>query len=363
MVRIVTQKAKENPYINNPGWRNRVKEEEEKNSLTLGQRLALKHQIAEKPKPSETSSKVDSNKTKKVDSGEESEWTWETCSSSSQEDDGYEYTTVNNKTKVKTPPPPAGGRRPAVVYSKSNTTTLCSTEDSKSIKQTTSTPATPNSAVRNRWLESLADPKPKASSQTERIPNFGSTVSLNKHLLGGRETEKTPAPAAPAAPAVPAPAPAAPAPAAPVGLAHAAQPGSIQLHPGPGAPQPGNIVPEIPDYGGIEEGNRGFDITAADYDDVVAEDFADKFGKKRNWRVFEGMVDGEEEDIEGVTKGKKNLRMEMTLLTSLHFSVNEESDFCADCAPLPLCDWWAIKNKLTVEEGDAGEIDKKKRRH
>ena len=196
VVRIVTQKAKENPYINNPGWRNRVKEEEEKNSLTLGQRLALKHQIAEKPKPSESSSQAES-KTKKTsgDSGEESEWTWETCSSSSQEDDGYEYTVVNNKTKVKTPPPPppSGARRPPVVYSKSNTTTLCSTEDSKSIKQSPSTPATPNSAVRNRWLESLADPKPKASPQAERIPNFGSSVSASKHLLGrqvSRESEK-----------------------------------------------------------------------------------------------------------------------------------------------------------------------------
>ena len=69
--------------------------------------------------------------------------------------------------------------------------------------------------------------------------------------------------------------------------------------------------------------------------------------KKRNWRVFERMEDEGEEDIEGVTKGKKNLRMEMTLLTSLHFSVNEESDFCADCAPLPLCDWWSIKEKIT----------------
>ena len=76
------------------------------------------------------------------------------------------------------------------------------------------------------------------------------------------------------------------------------------------------------------------------------------------------MEKDKEEDIEGVTKNeKKNLRAEMTLLTSLHFTVNEESDFCADCAPLPLCDWWSLKEKLTVEEGDVGDIGKKKKRH
>ena len=171
VVRIVTQKAKENPYINNPGWRSRVKEEEEKNSLTLGQRLALKHQIAEKPKPSE----------KKAESGEESEWTWETCSSSSQEEEGYEYKVGKTPPKVKSPPPAVPTKRTPVVYSKSNTTTLCSTED-KAIKQTPATPATPNNAIRNRWLETLTDPKPKSSS--ERIPNLGSTVSISKNLLG-----------------------------------------------------------------------------------------------------------------------------------------------------------------------------------
>ena len=175
VVRIVTQKAKENPYINNPGWRSRVKEEEEKNSLTLGQRLALKHQIAEKPKPSESSAK-------KTESGEESEWTWETCSSSSQEQEGYEYKVAKSPPRVKTPPPPVPARRTPVVYSKSNTTTLCSTEDNKSIKPPPSTPATPNNAIRNRWLDTLTDPKPKSS--TERIPNFGSAVSMNKNLLG-----------------------------------------------------------------------------------------------------------------------------------------------------------------------------------
>ena len=90
--------------------------------------------------------------------------------------------------------------------------------------------------------------------------------------------------------------------------------------------------------------NKYFDNSKAH---VEAGKFADKFGKKINWRTFEKM----EEEVEGVTKGKKNLRSEMTLLTSLHFTVNSKSDFCADCAPLPLCDWWSIKENLTVEDG------------
>ena len=96
MVRIVTQKAKENPYINNAGWRSKIKEEEEKNNLTLGQRLALKHQISDKPRVKEKSpsGKTRSEKQKGDSGDDDSEWTWETCSSSSQEQDGYEYTTV-----------------------------------------------------------------------------------------------------------------------------------------------------------------------------------------------------------------------------------------------------------------------------
>ena len=193
VVRIVTQKAKENPYLNNPGWRTRIKEEEDKNSLTLGQRLALKHQIVDKPKSKEKSPSCTDNK--KADSGEESEWTWETCSSSSQEQDGYEYTVVGSKkkgqnqrsgVKIKTPPPSESPKRPAVVYSRSNTTTLCSTEDNTAIKQTPSCPPTPNSSIRNRWLDSmLSDNSQNTKQQTssERIPNFGKAVSMNKNLL------------------------------------------------------------------------------------------------------------------------------------------------------------------------------------
>ena len=179
VVRMVTQKAKENPYINNPGWRSKIKDEEDKNNLTLGQRLALKHQIVEKPRVKEKSPSSGKSRTevKKSDSGdEESEWTWETCSSSSQEQDGYDYTVIsskmNKRNKTKTPPPQ--DKRPALVYSRSNTTTLCSLEDNTSIKQQQQQPTTPtsaniNSADRNRWLESLSSERTKQCSTDHRV--------------------------------------------------------------------------------------------------------------------------------------------------------------------------------------------------
>ena len=206
VVRIVTQKSKENPYINNAGWRSKIKEEEEKNNLTLGQRLALKHQISDKPRVKEkspTSGKSRSEKQKGESGDDDSEWTWETCSSSSQEQDGYEYTTVrNNRKNLATPisraksPPPSGdsSKRPPVVYSRSNTTTLCSAEDSTAIKAAPSCPPTPNSAVRNRWLDAMLSDKPKQQTSTERIPNFGAAVSMNKNILDrqlSKESDKT----------------------------------------------------------------------------------------------------------------------------------------------------------------------------
>ena len=206
VVRIVTQKAKENPYINNAGWRSKIKEEEEKNNLTLGQRLALKHQISDKPRVKEKSpsGKTRSEKQKGDSGDDDSEWTWETCSSSSQEQDGYEYTTVRNNKKnqaqavpmsrAKSPQPLDSPKRPPVVYSRSNTTTLCSAEDSTSIKAAPSCPATPNSAVRNRWLDAMLSDKPKQQTSTERIPNFGATVSMNKNILDrqiSKEPDKT----------------------------------------------------------------------------------------------------------------------------------------------------------------------------
>ena len=129
VVRIVTQKAKENPYLASPGWRAKIQEEEERQNLTLGQRLALKHQIVDKTRTqrekspgsktraenNNNNSNNNNNNNNKGESGEESEWTWETCSSSSQEQDGYEYTLVSRRQQEAalraqartTPPPPA----------------------------------------------------------------------------------------------------------------------------------------------------------------------------------------------------------------------------------------------------------------
>ena len=206
VVRIVTQKAKENPYLNNVGWRSKIKEEEEKNNLTLGQRLALKHQISDKPRVKEkspTSGKTRSEKQKGDSGDDDSEWTWETCSSSSQEQDGYEYTTTknmkNNKAKhasrAQSPPPSSESpKRPPVVYSRSNTTTLCSAEDNTAIKAAPTCPPTPNSALRNRWLDAMLSDKPKQQTSTERIPNFGAAVSMNKNILDrqlSKESDKT----------------------------------------------------------------------------------------------------------------------------------------------------------------------------
>ena len=49
-------------------------EKEEKEGMTLGQRLALKHQIVERPK---VKSPTPPPVAIKADSGDESEWTWE----------------------------------------------------------------------------------------------------------------------------------------------------------------------------------------------------------------------------------------------------------------------------------------------
>lgn len=204
VVRMVTQKAKENPYLNNTGWRARMDEEKEA-PMTLGQRLAMKHQISEKPKV------VDPPVTKKAetgqhDSGDESEWTWETCSSSEAEDYAPKKSKIKTPTPpprkatpkkmVKTPPPPDPPKRAPVAYTKSNTTTLCSTDDKKSIKQTA--PPTPNSQQRNKWLEAMfSDPKPKPQNNTTRIPNFGKAVAMNRGLLDTKITKEQESPKVP----------------------------------------------------------------------------------------------------------------------------------------------------------------------
>ena len=109
VVRMVTTKLKESPYIG--GWRARMAEKEEKEALTLGQRLALKHQIVERPKvKSPTPPPVAS----KVDSGEESEWTWETCSSSEAED----ASGCPAPKKKKTPTPPRRKISPKLIKQK-----------------------------------------------------------------------------------------------------------------------------------------------------------------------------------------------------------------------------------------------------
>ena len=106
MVRMVTTKLKESPYIG--GWRARMAEKEEKEGMTLGQRLALKHQIVERPKvKSPTPPPVAS----KPDSGDESEWTWETCSSSEAED-------LSPPKKKKTPTPPRRKISPKLIKQK-----------------------------------------------------------------------------------------------------------------------------------------------------------------------------------------------------------------------------------------------------
>lgn len=208
VVRMVTQKSKESPYLNNTGWRARMNDEEEA-PMTLGQRLAMKHQITEKPKVKEkTPSPPPTRKTEthKHDSGEESEWTWETCSSSEAED----YTPRKHKKKtptppprrlspkqpIKPPPPPEPPKRAPVAYTKSNTTTLCSTDDKTSIKQTA--PPTPNSAQRNKWLDAMfSDPKPKPQTNTTRIPNFGKAVAMNRTLIDTKITKEQESPKVP----------------------------------------------------------------------------------------------------------------------------------------------------------------------
>jgi len=200
VVRMVTQKAKESPYLNNTGWRARMKDEDESQNMTLGQRLAMKHQIVDKPKVKEKTpphhKKGDNHK---HDSGEESEWTWETCSSSEAEDYSPKKTKKKTPTPPRrktppkqrnnTPPPPEPPKRAPVAYTKSNTTTLCSTDDKTSIKQTA--PPTPNSAIRNKWLDAMYnEPKPKPQTNTTRIPNFGKAVAMNKSLIDTKLTKE-----------------------------------------------------------------------------------------------------------------------------------------------------------------------------
>lgn len=196
VVRMVTTKLKESPYAG--GWRARMAEREEKEALTLGQRLALKHQIVEKPKEKE---KTPPPVSTKADSGEESEWTWETCSSSEAEDPGppkKRKTPTPPKRKVspklikqkeRTPPKPLTPeppRRAPVAYTKSNTTSLCNSDEKKAPA------APPRNTSTSRWMDRLfGEEKPKPKVPSVRIPNFGNAVSANKNLLDTRVKEQS----------------------------------------------------------------------------------------------------------------------------------------------------------------------------
>ena len=95
VVRMITNRLKDCSYVT------KIIPEDEENGeakLTLGQRLALKYQMKERPKKQKTPSPPSRTRVKDTadinaaaaaktdDSGEESEWTWETCSSSEAED-------------------------------------------------------------------------------------------------------------------------------------------------------------------------------------------------------------------------------------------------------------------------------------
>jgi hypothetical protein len=127
VVRMVTQKPKESPYLAILLSHDR---DSDPKQLTLGQRLALKHQIREKPRPkpptppptppppppAETAAKGE-------DSGDGSDWTWETCSSSEAEAENVPAAVVASPpvAKKKTPSPPI--RRSRYLNSKASETT------------------------------------------------------------------------------------------------------------------------------------------------------------------------------------------------------------------------------------------------
>ena len=171
VVRMITNRLKDCSYVT------KIIPEDEENGegkLTLGQRLALKYQMKEKPKKQKTPSPPSRTRVKDTaaattataakadDSGEESEWTWETCSSSEAEDwpppknDTKKTTNKNvpNATASKTTSLTTGSNvskttlpsiaktsvstsittsttstRPSVAYTRSNTTSLCTTTD------------------------------------------------------------------------------------------------------------------------------------------------------------------------------------------------------------------------------------------
>ena len=189
VVRMVTQKLKDNPYLSSLKGK-----EKETENLTLGQRLALKYQMKERPKPKAPTPPVARG------SGTESDWTWETCSSS--EDESPVKKASPPKRKSPSPFKPvanlvAAAKTITQKYTRSNTATLCTTDDKpKQIviparsPAALATPLSSKSSSMNRWLEA-ANSETKLRSQTSanRIPNYGKAVAMNRSLLGNKLQE------------------------------------------------------------------------------------------------------------------------------------------------------------------------------
>ena len=83
MIRLVTTKQKSNPYNLVGRNKNATTSNGQSVELTMGQRLAMKHFIPVQQPQNNQSGSV--NCTKSGESGPESDWTWETCSSSDEE--------------------------------------------------------------------------------------------------------------------------------------------------------------------------------------------------------------------------------------------------------------------------------------
>ena len=83
VIRLVTTKQKSNPYNLVGRNKNAATSSGQSVELTMGQRLAMKHFIPVQQPQNNQSGSV--NCTKSGESGPESDWTWETCSSSDEE--------------------------------------------------------------------------------------------------------------------------------------------------------------------------------------------------------------------------------------------------------------------------------------
>ena len=186
VVRMVTQKLKENPYLSSLKER-----EKETENLTLGQRLALKYQMKERPKPKAPTPPAAKG------SGSESDWTWETCSSSEDELPAKKASPLKRKSPSPFKPVAnlvAAAKTITQKYTRSNTATLCTTDDKpKQAVIPARSPATPlssKSSSMNRWLEAAnSETKLRPQTSANRIPNYGKAVAMNRSLLGNKLQE------------------------------------------------------------------------------------------------------------------------------------------------------------------------------